>query len=38
MRTRLPVKVKLAVVSAALTFVILCLFAVAIVPALPRIA
>jgi two-component system, OmpR family, sensor kinase len=29
-RTRLPVKVKLAVVSAALTFVILCLFAVAI--------
>lgn len=30
MRTRLPVKVKLAVVSAALTFVILCLFAVAI--------
>ena len=30
MRTRLPVKLKLAVVSAALTFVILCLFAVAI--------
>ena len=30
MRTRLPVKVKLAVVSAALTFVILCLFAVVI--------
>jgi two-component system OmpR family sensor kinase len=29
-RTRLPVKVKLAVVSAALTFVILCLFAVVI--------
>jgi len=29
-RTRLPVKLKLAVVSAALTFVILCLFAVAI--------
>jgi two-component system OmpR family sensor kinase len=30
MRTRLPVKLKLAVVSAALTFVILCLFAVVI--------
>ena len=30
MRTRLPVKVKLAVVSAALTFVILCLFSVVI--------
>ena len=30
MRTRLPVKVKVAVVTAALTFVILCLFAVAI--------
>jgi two-component system, OmpR family, sensor kinase len=30
MRTRLPVKVKLALVSAALTFVILCLFAVVI--------
>jgi two-component system, OmpR family, sensor kinase len=29
-RTRLPVKVKLAVVTAALTFVILCLFAVVI--------
>jgi two-component system, OmpR family, sensor kinase len=29
-RTRLPVKVKLAVVSAALTFVILCLFSVVI--------
>ena len=30
MRTRLPVKLKLAVVTAALTFVILCLFAVVI--------
>ena len=30
MRTRLPVKLKLAVVSAALTFVILCLFAIVI--------
>jgi two-component system, OmpR family, sensor kinase len=30
MRTRLPVKLKLAVVSAALTFLILCLFAVVI--------
>ena len=30
MRTRLPVKLKLAMVSAALTFVILCLFAVVI--------
>jgi two-component system OmpR family sensor kinase len=30
MRTRLPVKLKLAMVSAALTFIILCLFAVVI--------
>lgn len=30
MRTRLPVKLKLAVLSAALTFVILCLFAVVV--------
>ena len=30
MRTRLPVKLKLAVVTAALTFGILCLFAVVI--------
>ena len=30
MRTRLPVKLKVAVLSAALTFVILCLFAVVV--------
>ena len=30
MRTRLPVKLKVAVLSAALTFAILCLFAVVV--------